>query len=100
MLYILLYILIFKSLYQQTKKVTPSEVKLKGTFRAMNEEWRFQAHELIKKQTIDLVKSMGASADVTIDVGYPFVYNDIFFSSRRRHTRWNCDWSSDVCSSD
>src|SRR5689334_23949470 len=23
-----------------------------------------------------------------------------FFSSRRRHTRWNCDWSSDVCSCD
>src|SRR6266481_3439776 len=23
-----------------------------------------------------------------------------FFSSRIRHTRWNCDWSSDVCSSD
>src|SRR5438309_8713052 len=23
-----------------------------------------------------------------------------FFSSRRRHTRWNCDWGSDVCSSD
>src|SRR5689334_25223437 len=23
-----------------------------------------------------------------------------FISSRRRHTRWNCDWSSDVCSSD
>src|SRR5689334_24156075 len=23
-----------------------------------------------------------------------------FFSSRRRHTRWNCDWSSDVYSSD
>src|SRR6266481_6793379 len=28
-------------------------------------------------------------------------YNGFFFfSSRRRHTRWNCDWSSDVCSSD
>src|SRR5438309_3217708 len=26
--------------------------------------------------------------------------DNIFFSSRRRHTRWNCDWSSDVCSSD
>src|SRR2546430_17272330 len=24
----------------------------------------------------------------------------IFFSSRRRHTRFDCDWSSDVCSSD
>src|SRR5690625_5379738 len=25
---------------------------------------------------------------------------DFFFSSRRRHTRWPRDWSSDVCSSD
>src|SRR5689334_24774367 len=33
-----------------------------------------------------------------------FVFNCFifffFFSSRRRHTRWNCDWSSEVCSSD
>src|SRR5256886_9547173 len=30
-------------------------------------------------------------------------FNDcvfFFFSSRRRHTRFDCDWSSDVCSSD
>src|SRR6266571_9472997 len=26
--------------------------------------------------------------------------NIFFFSSRRRHTRLTCDWSSDVCSSD
>src|SRR5260370_4811637 len=26
--------------------------------------------------------------------------NKFFFSSRRRHTRFKCDWSSDVCSSD
>src|SRR5690242_21384942 len=26
--------------------------------------------------------------------------NYFFFSSRRRHTRLTCDWSSDVCSSD
>src|SRR5689334_22080308 len=25
---------------------------------------------------------------------------NFFFSSRRQHTSWNCDWSSDVCSSD
>ena len=59
-----------------TTNVIPSEVKLMGTFRAMNEEWRFKAHELIKKQTIDLVKSMGAEAEIKIDVGYPFVLND------------------------
>src|SRR5688572_32700821 len=29
----------------------------------------------------------------------PFGYL-FFFSSRRRHTRFDCDWSSDVCSSD
>src|SRR5260370_23370816 len=28
------------------------------------------------------------------------VYFFFFFSSRRRHTRFKCDWSSDVCSSD
>src|SRR5690625_6281042 len=28
------------------------------------------------------------------------LYHFFFFSSRRRHTRWPRDWSSDVCSSD
>src|SRR5689334_23411508 len=31
---------------------------------------------------------------------FVFFFFFFFFSSRRRHTRWNCDWSSDVCSSD
>jgi amidohydrolase len=59
-----------------TTNVIPSEVKLMGTFRAMNEEWRFKAHELITQQTIELVKTMGAEADIKIDIGYPFVLND------------------------
>ena len=56
--------------------IIPSEVKLMGTFRAMNEEWRYKAHELIKTQTELLVKAMGAEVDVKIDIGYPFVKND------------------------
>src|SRR3989475_12113265 len=28
------------------------------------------------------------------------MFGVFFFSSRRRHTRFDCDWSSDVCSSD
>src|SRR2546430_7448387 len=28
------------------------------------------------------------------------MFMSLFFSSRRRHTRFDCDWSSDVCSSD
>src|SRR5260370_11873880 len=31
---------------------------------------------------------------------YHFFVYIFFFSSRRRHTRFKCDWSSDVCSSD
>ena len=59
-----------------TTNVIPSQVKLMGTFRAMDEAWRYKAHELIKKQTVELVAAMGAEADVLIDVGYPFVDND------------------------
>ena len=59
-----------------TTNVIPNEVKLMGTFRAMNEDWRYKAHELIKTQSELLVKAMGAEADVRIDIGYPFVKND------------------------
>src|SRR5688572_32415626 len=31
---------------------------------------------------------------------YCLLFFFFFFSSRRRHTRFDCDWSSDVCSSD
>jgi amidohydrolase len=64
--------------------IIPSEVKLMGTFRAMNEEWRYKAHELIKTQTELLVKAMGAEVDVRIDVGYPFVKNDEALSAAAR----------------
>ena len=59
-----------------TTNVIPSEVKLMGTFRAMNEEWRYKAHELIKNLSTQLVESMGATIDIKIDIGYPFVLNN------------------------
>ena len=59
-----------------TTNVIPSEVKLMGTFRAMNEEWRFKAHSIIRNLATELVHSMGAEIDFRIDVGYPFVLNN------------------------
>lgn len=59
-----------------TTNVIPNEVKLMGTFRAMNEEWRFKAHELIKRTCTDLVHSMGGEVNLHIDVGYPCVFNN------------------------
>lgn len=59
-----------------TTNVIPSEVKLMGTFRAMDEAWRYKAHELITKQATAIVEGMGAELDLHIDVGYPTVDND------------------------
>jgi hippurate hydrolase len=42
----------------------------------MDEEWRFKAHDIIRKHTVELVHAMGAEADILIDVGYPTVYNN------------------------
>jgi amidohydrolase len=59
-----------------TTNVIPSEVKLMGTFRAMDETWRYKAHDLIRKLATGMVESMGAEIDLHIDVGYPTVDND------------------------
>lgn len=67
-----------------TTNVIPSEVKLMGTFRAMDEGWRFRAHELIRKLSTGLVESMGAELDLHIDVGYPTVYNNETLNARTR----------------
>jgi hippurate hydrolase len=67
-----------------TTNVIPSEVKLMGTFRAMDENWRFKAHELLRKQATALVEGMGAELDLHIDVGYPSVYNDEALTDRTR----------------
>jgi hippurate hydrolase len=67
-----------------TTNVIPSEVKLMGTFRAMNEEWRFKAHELITNICMGTALTSGAQIDLKIDVGYPFVINDLSLTEKAR----------------
>ena len=69
--------------------VIPDEVYLEGTFRTMNETWRAKAHQLIKDMSEQLAKSMGGSSDVKIDVGYPYLENDIQLTqvARERATK-------------
>jgi hippurate hydrolase len=64
--------------------VIPSEVKLMGTFRAMNEEWRFKAHDLISNICKNTAAISGTQIDVEIDVGYPFVVNNIELTAKAR----------------
>lgn len=65
-----------------TTNVIPDEVKLKGTFRAMNEQWRFEAHDIIRSIAEGVVNGMGGSLDLHIDVGYPSVYNNEALSAQ------------------
>ena len=67
-----------------TTNVIPSEVKLMGTFRALDETWRFKAHELIRKQAKAIVEGMGAELDLHIDVGYPSVFNEEAVTEKAR----------------
>src|SRR2546421_153803 len=53
--------------------------------------------------SIDIMGLQAAYANLHTDQERDYFmqrYHDVFFSSRRRHTRSDRDWSSDVCSSD
>lgn len=67
-----------------TTNVIPDQVKLMGTFRALNEKWRFEAHQLIRTTTEQLVASMGGKADLHIDIGYPCVVNEMNLTTKAK----------------
>lgn len=56
--------------------IIPNEVKLEGTFRTLNEEWRAEAKRLMKKMAEGIAESMGGSCDFDIHHGYPFLVNE------------------------
>jgi amidohydrolase len=66
------------------QNIIPDEVKLGGTFRALDETWRFKAHELITNMAQGIAQGMGGSCNVNIDVGYPFLHNDERLAERAR----------------
>lgn len=56
--------------------VIPNEVKLEGTFRTLDEEWRGMAHEKMKKMAEGIAEAMGGRCDFNIMRGYPFLVNE------------------------
>ncbi|MDD3876603.1 MAG: M20 family metallopeptidase [Bacteroidales bacterium] len=56
--------------------IIPDEAKIEGTFRSFSEPWREKAHLLIKKSAEAIASGMGASAEVKIVRGYPFLVNN------------------------
>lgn len=55
--------------------VMPQEVRLSGTFRTFNEEWRALAHEQIRAAAEETAREYGITIDTEIRRGYPAVFN-------------------------
>lgn len=64
--------------------IIPNEVYLEGTFRTFNEEWRAVAHDKIVKIATGIAESMGASCDIEVRKGYPYLVNEPQLTSAAR----------------
>lgn len=73
-----------------TTNVIPEKVNILGTFRTMDETWRYQAHQWIKDFTEQTCASLGAKATVEIPEGYPSLYNDPALTQQA--TQWAEDY--------
>jgi amidohydrolase len=56
--------------------IIPDEVKIEGTFRTMNEEWRTEAHQKMIALAQGIAQSMGGTCEFEVRKGYPFLKNN------------------------
>lgn len=73
--------------------VIPEKVELLGTFRAMDEKWRYEAHKWIRDFTEQTCAAYGATATVEIPIGYPVLFNDPALTEKA--TTWATQYAGD-----
>jgi amidohydrolase len=56
--------------------IIPEECTLVGTIRTLDTSMQRIIHQKIRTTAINIAESAGATADITIDKGYPITYND------------------------
>ncbi|WP_394346104.1 M20 metallopeptidase family protein [Hymenobacter fodinae] len=71
-----------KVIAQGATNVIPNEVYMEGTFRTLNEEWRNEAHEHLRRLCEGLAESMGATCELEIRRGYPYLENEPALTNR------------------
>lgn len=64
--------------------IIPNEVKVEGTFRTMDEEWRAKAHHRMKAIAESLAEGMGGTCEFEIRRGYPFLKNSPELTQRAK----------------
>ena len=64
--------------------IIPDQVEIEGTFRALDEEWRNEAHQRIEKMAKSVAEGMGGECEVNIIKGYPYLENEPELTRRTR----------------
>jgi hippurate hydrolase len=64
--------------------VIPSEVNLSGTFRTVDEQWRVEAKQHIRRISTETCASYGCTAEIDIPDGYPSVINNVDVTNKAR----------------
>jgi amidohydrolase len=64
--------------------IIPNEVKMEGTLRTLDEDWRLEAKRLMKKMAEGIAESMGGSCEFRIEKGYPFLINEPVLTAQTR----------------
>src|SRR5690606_35986857 len=65
--------------------IIPDFVKVEGTFRTLNEEWRTKANELMVKMAKGIAEAMGGTVEFEVRRGYPHLENDPELTDRAFH---------------
>jgi len=64
--------------------IIPDEVYVEGTFRTLDEKWRYDAHEKMRNIAESIAKGMGADIEFTVLNGYPFLKNEEILTEKTR----------------
>ena len=71
--------------------IIPDSVEIAGTFRAMDENWRARAHEIMATIARETANASGGQAELTILKGYPALTNHVAltqFCKKEASTLW------------
>ncbi len=64
--------------------IIPDTARMDGTFRTTDESWRSRAHELIERVATGVAGSLGGTAELEIEHGYPSLANNPSLTSNAR----------------
>jgi amidohydrolase len=70
-------VLVFGRIIGEGKtNIIPDEVKLEGTIRTFDEQWRNKVHGMVENVSSSIAKKMNANCEVNIAKGYPVLVNN------------------------